>query len=96
MRIQKKSPKYFKAKMQNLASHFLQHRKNNCDHNDAKLKNESFSRLFSGFRFWTFLKMSKFHFPFYFWEKSCDCKNWSKNAGKYESIYGFIYLRRIK
>jgi hypothetical protein len=32
-----------------------------------------FSKLFSGFHFWTFLKMSKIHFPFDFMEKSCDC-----------------------
>ena len=28
-----------------------------------------FSKLFLGFHFWTFLKMSKFHFPFYFLEQ---------------------------
>jgi hypothetical protein len=32
-----------------------------------------FSKLFSGFHFWTFLKMSKIHFPFDFLIKSCDC-----------------------
>jgi hypothetical protein len=36
-------------------------------------KKGSFSKLFSGFQFWTFLKMSKIHFPFDFMEKSCDC-----------------------
>jgi hypothetical protein len=29
-----------------------------------------FPRLFSESHFWTFLEMSKNHFPFYFWEKS--------------------------
>jgi hypothetical protein len=74
----------------------LQHRKNDCDHNDAKVKNGSFSKLFSGFRFWTFLKMSEFHFPFDFLEKSCDCKNWSKNTRKNVSIYGHKYFNGIK
>jgi hypothetical protein len=36
-------------------------------------KKRSFSKLFSGFHFWTFLKMSKIHFPFDFMGKSCDC-----------------------
>ena len=36
-------------------------------------KKRSFSKLFSGFQFWTFLKMSKIHFPFDFMGKSCDC-----------------------
>jgi len=55
------------------------------------VKNWSFLKLFSAFQFWTFLKMSKFHFPFDFSEKSCYHKKWSKNALKYMSIFGHIF-----
>jgi hypothetical protein len=52
------------------------------------VKNESFSRLFSDFHFWTFLKMSIFQNPIDFSEKSCYHKKWVKNTRKNESKYG--------
>jgi hypothetical protein len=43
-------------------------------------KKGSFSKLFLGFQFWTFLKMSKIHFPFDFMGKSCDCDGETKKT----------------
>jgi hypothetical protein len=51
-------------------------------------KKWSFSRLFSGFHFWTFLKMSKIHFPFDFMGKSCDCDGEAKKTDIFLTFYG--------
>jgi hypothetical protein len=47
-----------------------------------------FSRLFSGFHFWTFLKMSKIHFPFDFLIKRCDCDGGKLNRNIFVTFYG--------
>jgi hypothetical protein len=47
--------------------------KKNCEHLSQKRVFTPFSKLFSVSTFWTFLKMSKFHFPFDFSGKSCYC-----------------------
>jgi hypothetical protein len=59
-------------------------------------KKGSFSKLFSGFHFWTFLKMSKFHFPFDFMEKSCDCDGENKKRENYVSIFGHTFSYILK
>ena len=45
------------------------YKKNNLQHYGQKWKKWVFLKLFLGFHFWTFLKMSNFWFPFYFLEK---------------------------
>jgi hypothetical protein len=50
-------------------------------------KKGSFSKLFSGFHFWTFLKMSKIHFPFDFMGKSCDCDGETKKTEMFLTFY---------
>jgi hypothetical protein len=47
-----------------------------------------FSKLFLGFHFWTFLKMSKIHFPFDFLIKSCDCDGEIKMDDIFVTFYG--------
>ena len=42
--------------------------KNNLHHIGHNVKKQCFLKLFSGSQIWTFLKMSIFRFPFYFWE----------------------------
>jgi hypothetical protein len=56
------------------------HKKNNCEHLSQKRVFTPFSKLYLVSKFWTFLKMSKFHFPFDFMGKSCDCDGESKTA----------------
>ncbi len=61
-------PSFWREK---LASHVFPCMNYFSEHYDKKpLKKTLFSKLFSDFHFWTFLKMSIFHFPFYFSERN--------------------------
>jgi hypothetical protein len=51
-----------------------------CDHLRQNRLFDPFSKLFSVSTFWTFLKMSKFHFPFDFSGKSCYCDGEAKKT----------------
>ena len=62
----RKNGKKYRHKICNLKNKFVTISVKNA-------KKVPFSKLFSGFHFWKFLKMSKIHFPFDFMEKSCDC-----------------------
>ena len=66
-----KTPKYFAIKNGKISVTNFSHRKNKGDHLSHKRVFDPFLKLFSGFENWTFLKMSKIHFPFGFLEKSC-------------------------
>jgi len=57
--------------IEKLASQNFKTQKNNCDHYGTKVKNKGIFKTFFGFSFLDILKMSKFHFPFYFLEKMC-------------------------
>jgi len=57
------------AKFEKLASRFFQPQKKQSDHLRHNVTFGVFSELNSLSCFWTFLKMSKFHFPFGFLEK---------------------------
>jgi len=54
-------------------------------------KKHWFSKLFLGFHFWTFLKMSKIQNLIHFWKSFCD---WTLNFTKYQfcvyTIYGVV------
>ena len=68
------------------------HKKNKGDHLRHNRVFDPFLKLFLGFHFWTFLKMSKINFPFGFLEKSCYWKMDRKYMRKNVIIYGHKYF----
>ena len=77
----RKNGKKYRHKICNLKNKFVTISVKNA-------KKVPFSKLFSGFHFWTFLKMSKIHFPFDFMEKSCDCDGEIKMDDISVTFYG--------
>jgi len=61
----------------------------NLEHFSHNVKKQRFSRFFLGPEFWTFLKMSIFHFPFYFLE---NLNNFQKE-GAYN--YGYNFNKKL-
>jgi hypothetical protein len=64
MRIQKNRLNISNQKSQKLASQFLQHRKNNCDHYGVKVKKWVIFKTFFGFPFLDIFKNVRISFPF--------------------------------
>jgi hypothetical protein len=83
-------------KIKNLSSHFFELLKTNCDDYGQKVKKQCFSKLFLGFDFWTFLKMSNFHFPFYFLKKFYKFLKINKKIKKNHNIFSFTWLKYQK
>jgi hypothetical protein len=67
----KKAPKDFAPKSVKFIITNFSHRKNKGDHLSHNRVFDPFLKLFWVSKNWTFLKMSKIHFPFGFLEKSC-------------------------
>jgi hypothetical protein len=66
MRIQKNRLNILLYILQILASQMFQTYKRNLEHIGHNVKKQGFSRFLLGPEIWTFLEMSKIHFPFYF------------------------------
>ena len=74
----KKAPKHFVLIFRKFIVTDFSHKKNNLEHLGHNVKKQCFLKLFLGSQIWTFLKMSIFHFPFYFWEKFNTFQNTEK------------------
>ena len=83
-------------KLENLSSHFFDPSKKQPDHLRHNVTFGSFSELNSLSCFWTFLKMSKFHFPFGFLEKIWDWKKDTQNTHISPKHYGLLFFRSKK
>ena len=83
-------------KLEILSSHFFDPSKKQPDHLRHNVTFGSFSELNSLSCFWTFLKMSKFHFPFGFLEKIWHWKKDTKNTHILPKHYGLFIFRSKK
>ena len=83
-------------KLEILSSHFFDPSKKQPDHLRHNVTFGSFSELNSLSCFWTFLKMSKFHFPFGFLEILWHWKNAKEKHMFYQTIYGQTIFDRKK